>query len=47
MTRITKNKKSIQEKYDSEKVYSLEEASKIVKEISLQSLMPLLILMLD
>ena len=34
MTRITKNKKSIQEKYDSEKVYSLEEASKIVKEIS-------------
>ena len=34
MTRITKNKKSIQEKYDAEKVYSLEEASKIVKEIS-------------
>ena len=34
MTRITKNKKSVQEKYNSEKVYSLEEASKIVKEIS-------------
>ena len=34
MTRITKNKKSVQEKYNSEKIYSLEEASKIVKEIS-------------
>ena len=34
MTRITKNRKLSLEKYDAEKIYSISEASKIVKEIS-------------
>ncbi len=34
MSRLTKNKKIILEKYDSQKLYSLEEASKIIKDIS-------------
>ena len=34
MTRITKNRKLSLEKYDTEKIYSISEASKIVKEIS-------------
>ena len=34
MSRVSKNRKFILEKYDSEKLYSLEEASKLVKEIS-------------
>ena len=34
MTRITKNRKQSLEKYDAEKIYSISEASKIVKEIS-------------
>jgi len=35
MSRITKNKKLMLEKYDLQKSYSLEEASKIIKDISL------------
>ena len=35
MPRITKNKKLMLEKYDPQKSYSLEEASKIIKDISL------------
>ncbi|SUZ69773.1 uncharacterized protein METZ01_LOCUS22627 [marine metagenome] len=35
MSRITKNKKLMLEKYDFQKSYSLEEASKIIKDISL------------
>ena len=34
MSRLTKNKKIILEKYDYQKLYSLEEASKIIKDIS-------------
>ena len=34
MSRLTKNKKIILEKYDSQKLYTLEEASKIIKDIS-------------
>ena len=34
MTRITKNRKLSLEKYDTEKIYSISEASKLVKEIS-------------
>ena len=34
MSRLTKNKKLISEKYDSQKLYSLEDASKIIKDIS-------------
>jgi len=34
MTRITKNRKQSLEKYDAEKIYSISEAFKIVKEIS-------------
>ena len=34
MSRLTKNKKAVQGKYDVDKHYTIEEASKIVKEIS-------------
>ena len=34
MSRLTKNRKGVQGKYDVEKYYTIEEASKIVKEIS-------------
>ena len=34
MSRLTKNKKIILKKYDSQKLYTLEEASKIIKDIS-------------
>ena len=34
MSRLTKNRKGVQGKYDVEKHYTIEEASKIVKEIS-------------
>ena len=34
MSRITKNKKAVQDKYDVNKYYTVEEASKLVKEIS-------------
>ena len=34
MSRITKNKKAVQDKYDINKYYTVEEASKLVKEIS-------------
>jgi len=34
MSRLTKNKKLISKKYDSQKLYSLEDASKIIKDIS-------------
>ena len=34
MSRLTKNKKTVQGKYDVDKHYTIEEASKIVKEIS-------------
>ena len=33
MSRLTKNRKGVQGKYDVEKHYTIEEASKIVKEI--------------
>jgi len=35
MSRLTKNKKAVQGKYDVDKHYTIEEASKIVKEISM------------
>ncbi len=34
MTRITKNRKAVMAKYDPEKVYTLDEASKVLKEIT-------------
>jgi len=34
MTKLTKNQKAVQGKFDSEKEYSLTEASKLVKEIT-------------
>ena len=34
MSRLTKNKKSVQDKYDINKYYTIEEASKLVKEIT-------------
>ena len=34
MSRLTKNKKAVQDKYDINKYYTVEEACKLVKEIT-------------